>query len=119
LNLHGVFRAVAIGPEKWREVAWLRAFVLLSQMDAAWFRHPVVRCLGTDWALSETSMRERPAVHTNRLQCVECARVSRENERGWRAYLTTDEDEPAEAVTYCPDCNEREFGSSPASISPR
>ena len=30
--------------------------------------------------------------------------------RGWRAYLTTDEDEPAEAVVYCPECAEREFG---------
>ena len=30
--------------------------------------------------------------------------------RGWKAYLTTDEDEPAEAVVYCPECAEREFG---------
>jgi hypothetical protein len=29
---------------------------------------------------------------------------------GWRAYLTTDETEPAEAVVYCPACDEREFG---------
>src|SRR5215210_5893290 len=32
------------------------------------------------------------------------------DERGWRSYLTTDEEEPAEAVVYCPDCAEREFG---------
>jgi hypothetical protein len=31
-------------------------------------------------------------------------------ERGWRLYLTVDEDEPAEAVIYCPICAEREFG---------
>jgi hypothetical protein len=30
--------------------------------------------------------------------------------RGWRAYLTVDEDEPAEAIVYCPECDEREFG---------
>jgi hypothetical protein len=54
--------------------------------------------------------RELTPVFTNRLQCVECGRVSRENERGWRAYLTTDEDEPAEVVLYCPECGEREFG---------
>lgn len=45
-----------------------------------------------------------------RLECVECGRVSRENERGWQAYLTDDEDEPAEVVVYCPECDKREFG---------
>jgi hypothetical protein len=34
---------------------------------------------------------ERAPVYTNRLQCVECGRVSRESERG-------------------PECDEREFG---------
>jgi hypothetical protein len=33
-----------------------------------------------------------------RILCVECVREPREGERGWRAYLTTDEDEPAEAI---------------------
>jgi hypothetical protein len=28
----------------------------------------------------------------------------------WKAYLTVDEDEPAEAIVYCPECAEREFG---------
>jgi hypothetical protein len=46
-------------------------------------------------------MLERPAVYTNRLQCEECGRVSREGERGWRAYLTSDEEEPAEVAVYC------------------
>jgi hypothetical protein len=40
------------------------------------------------------------------LECVECGRVSRENERGWKARLTVDD----EVVVYCPDCDEREFG---------
>jgi hypothetical protein len=44
----------------------------------------------------ERGMREPKPVDTNRLQCVECGRVSQEDERGWRAHLTTDEDEPAE-----------------------
>jgi hypothetical protein len=30
-------------------------------------------------------------------------------ERGWRAYLTVAEEEPAERVDYCPDCAKREF----------
>jgi hypothetical protein len=39
------------------------------------------------------------------------AAVSRESERGWRAYLTSDEDGPAEAVIYCEPCAERQFGA--------
>jgi hypothetical protein len=56
---------------------------------------------------------KRPPVFTNRLQCVECGRVSREGERGWTARLTVDKGEPAEAVVYCPECDEREFGTCP------
>ena len=47
----------------------------------------------------------RPAIRTNRLRCVECGRVSRENERGWTARLKTDD----EVVVYRPKCDEREF----------
>jgi hypothetical protein len=36
-----------------------------------------------------------------------CAALA--GERGWRAYLTTDEDEPLDIVVYCPDCAAREF----------
>jgi hypothetical protein len=50
-------------------------------------------------------MREPTPVYTNRLQCVECGRVSREDERGWTARLTDDE-----VAVYCPECAEREFG---------
>jgi hypothetical protein len=46
-----------------------------------------------------------------RLTCVECGRVQAAPvARGWRAYLATDEEEPAEAVVYCRECAEREFG---------
>jgi hypothetical protein len=54
--------------------------------------------------------RIKTPVFTNRLQCAECGRVSRENERGWRAYLTDYEDESAEVVIYCAECSDREFG---------
>ena len=36
----------------------------------------------------------------------ECGRVSSENERGWTARLTYDD----EVVVYCPECDERESG---------
>jgi hypothetical protein len=55
-------------------------------------------------------MLEPTPTYTNRLQCVERGRVSREGERGWTARPTVDEDEPVEAVVYCPECDEREFG---------
>jgi hypothetical protein len=50
---------------------------------------------------------ERTPAFINRLQCVERGRVSCQEERGWAARLTVDD----EAVVYCPDCDEREFGS--------
>jgi hypothetical protein len=52
----------------------------------------------------------RPDHQAERLACVECGRVQAAGEREWRAYLTADEDEPADAVVYCPECAEREFG---------
>jgi hypothetical protein len=45
------------------------------------------------------------------LTCIECGREQAVDERGWKAYLTVDEDEPAEAIVYCPDCAAREFGA--------
>jgi hypothetical protein len=44
--------------------------------------------------------------NTNRLQCVDCGRVSREGERDWTARLTLDD----EVAVNCPKCDEREFG---------
>jgi hypothetical protein len=55
-------------------------------------------------------MREPTPVYTNRLQCVECGRVSRENERGWRAYLGDADDGGDEVLVFCPGCAEPEFG---------
>lgn len=43
------------------------------------------------------------------LECVECGGVSREDERRFRAFLTSDEDGPAEAVVFCPRCSAKEF----------
>jgi hypothetical protein len=37
---------------------------------------------------------------------VECGRISHENERGWTARLTTDN----EVLVYCSECDEGEFG---------
>ena len=49
---------------------------------------------------------EPTPVYTNRLQCCECGRVSRDGEHGWAARLTCDD----EVVLYCPECDKREFG---------
>lgn len=49
-----------------------------------------------------------PETLADELTCGECGRVSRTDEPGWRAYLTTDEAEPAEGHLL-PACAEREF----------
>jgi hypothetical protein len=51
-------------------------------------------------------MREPPPVFTNHLQCVECGRVSLEDERGWTARLTVND----QVAVDCPECDQREFG---------
>jgi hypothetical protein len=56
-------------------------------------------------------MSKPTPVYTNRLQCAECGRVSREDGRGWTARLTVDD----EVAVYCPDCDEREFGARASS----
>jgi hypothetical protein len=43
------------------------------------------------------------------LTCMECGREQAAGGRGWRAYLTIDKDEPAEALVYCPECAADEF----------
>jgi DNA-directed RNA polymerase subunit RPC12/RpoP len=53
------------------------------------------------------------------LRCVECGRKQAAEERGWRAFLTVDDaddDEPVEAVVYCPECASREFGAPGDSV---
>jgi hypothetical protein len=47
--------------------------------------------------------------------CVECGATAGDNAKGWKAYLTDDEEEPAEAAIYCPDCAELEFSSDETS----
>lgn len=40
------------------------------------------------------------------LVCVECEAASEADARGWRAFLTVDE----EVATYYPECSAKEFG---------
>lgn len=42
------------------------------------------------------------------LACIECGRLWLDGRERWRIYVL-DED-PPEAVPYCPDCARREFG---------
>jgi hypothetical protein len=48
-----------------------------------------------------------PGTATQPLTCVECGRMWLLAYEVWRTYLT--DDEPANAVTYCPECAHREF----------
>jgi hypothetical protein len=50
----------------------------------------------------------------DRLLLAESTREQPVGDRGWKASLTTDEDEPAEAVVYCPECAARGFGDTSA-----
>jgi hypothetical protein len=42
------------------------------------------------------------------LRCAECGRQSEPDAAGWRAYLDDDD----QAVTFCSECAEREFGKA-------
>ena len=42
------------------------------------------------------------------LTCIECRRTWLELAERWRVYLS--DDDPPEAVAYCPQCARREFG---------
>jgi len=45
------------------------------------------------------------------LVCIECGVATDRFERGWRAWLTAEEnDESVEAVVFCPGCSAHEFG---------
>ena len=47
------------------------------------------------------------------LACAECGRTVERGERGWRAYLASENDDdfgPETVVAYCRKCAEREFG---------
>src|SRR5215218_1506293 len=67
----------------------------------AWFGPALLRALGG----ASFSDARVP------LTCVECGRQQRPGEPGWRAYLTVEEEEPPEALTYCPGCAESEFSA--------
>lgn len=54
-------------------------------------------------------MDDQPqSVGVSTLTCVECGRSGGKRGTRWRVYLT--EDDLPEAVVYCEDCAEREFG---------
>jgi hypothetical protein len=50
-----------------------------------------------------------PQVEPEPLVCAECGRESPPDARGWAAYLDDDD----AAVTFCPECAEREFRVDP------
>ena len=52
-------------------------------------------------------MHENVTLVTQPLWCQECRRPWLDPRERWRVYLT--DDDPAEAVPYCPDCAHREF----------
>jgi hypothetical protein len=43
------------------------------------------------------------------LECIECGEISEGSARGWRAFLTDAEEEPAEVAVYCEACAGDEF----------
>jgi hypothetical protein len=49
-----------------------------------------------------------PEVKSTSLACVECTRPWVTNSERWRLYLTNDN--PPQAVPYCPRCAAKEFG---------
>ena len=55
-----------------------------------------------------------PGTEAAELTCEECRRSWRQPVERWRMYVLADDDEPAYAVIYCPDCARREFGPDPA-----
>lgn len=59
--------------------------------------------------LSEERMAEPPyPLVAHELACIECGRLWFVASERWRLLVT--EDDPPEAVAYCPDCAQREFG---------
>jgi hypothetical protein len=52
-------------------------------------------------------MPEKATLTTHLCLCQECRRPWLEPQERWRLYLT--EEEPVEAVPYCPSCAAREF----------
>ena len=49
-------------------------------------------------------------IHATFLFCQECRRAWNDESERWRLYLT--DDDPPQAVAYCPRCADREFGQT-------
>ena len=45
-----------------------------------------------------------PTAYLNRLRCEACGRISREDERSWRAYLGVEDDDTESVVVFRPTC---------------
>ena len=97
---------MAAGPAMWREVASPCRFEREVRSGSAPVHAHVFERLCPECA-QPSSLH---GLIREALECVECGRKQRAGEPGWKAYLTTDEDEPAEAVVYCAEGAEREFG---------
>ena len=70
------------------------------------------RCRSTRPRPSTSLALVSPAAEAIVLVCLECGAEAEERAAGWRAYLTDDEDEPAEVGVYCSECADREFGTA-------
>ena len=71
--------------------------------------HPRHRVGGGLPLVPQPTMAEPASQPTTQvLECIECCRQWDVPSERWRVYVT--EEEPREAVAYCPDCGEREFG---------
>jgi hypothetical protein len=74
--------------------AHVRAIARSLLEEAGWQQLPTAVCA------------QEPTVNgDHRLECAECGGHSLRSAAGWRAYLDDDQ-----AVTFCPECAEREFG---------
>jgi hypothetical protein len=65
-----------------------------SQDQSAWAR------LHRNYEKFQEARREHCLDRGGSLRCVECGRTDRDSEKGWRAYLTVDD----QVATYCPEC---------------
>jgi hypothetical protein len=53
-----------------------------------------------------------PVVVAAPIACIECRRAWTSRGERWRLKVLLFEEEPAEAVPYCPECHAREFESN-------
>lgn len=87
-----------------------------AQPDASTMREtaPPTAIRAMEQAFLRQLRAEHPDLHweivdeRSPLECVECRATASGAAPGWRSFLTIDD----EVATYCPECAEREFGSS-------